>query len=163
MTNPMEAVPGLVERLRKYPKHEAPHQAADTLEALTVRGIDTAPRDGTTIIVYSKVFELWTVASWYKNDWRKTWKGYGKLNPSHWMPLPAHPREPTRKELKANAPELVKAVRQAAGRACDINYYGRAKKLYKAAETLEALSAVLKQRDEYIEHLGKVIADKGPG
>jgi len=58
MTNPMEAVPGLVERLRKYPKHEAPHQAA---------------------------------------------------------------------------------------------------------ETLEALSAVLKQRDEYIEHLGKVIADKGPG
>jgi len=55
------------------------------------RPIETAPKDGTEVLLFS-VFDIGLC---YWSDEMKCWTwGAGKkfLNPSHWMPLPEHPK-----------------------------------------------------------------------
>jgi hypothetical protein len=59
------------------------------------RPIETAPKDGTTVILYCaqpKVRYRLTVAKWVAT-W-KAWQsqpGAWTVSPTHWMPLPAPP------------------------------------------------------------------------
>jgi hypothetical protein len=55
--------------------------------------IETAPKDGTTIITWEPdgkgvYFEWWDEDSWYYDE---EW-GNGSKNPTHWMPLPEPPK-----------------------------------------------------------------------
>ena len=67
--------------------------------------IETAPRDGTTILVWQKgsvEFARWNTGPWNKMP-RPFWDGtlaalWGKMTarnhpPTHWMPLPPPPAE----------------------------------------------------------------------
>ncbi len=51
--------------------------------------IETAPRDGTYILVFVDVWH--DVASWEAGLWLNTY-GDHSMNPTHWMPLPAPPK-----------------------------------------------------------------------
>tara|TARA_Y100000310_G_scaffold63233_1_gene58530 strand:- start:2296 stop:2508 length:213 start_codon:yes stop_codon:yes gene_type:complete len=63
--------------------------------------IDTAPKDGTEILVYGRSkkerWQMFTVVFWQYNCWTLTETGgYAEdsdpsLDPTHWMPLPDPP------------------------------------------------------------------------
>lgn len=67
--------------------------------------IETAPKDGTSILLYSSkepITEGWfeTSLEWGRpcNSWTNGWEtsngcdvGYNRLYPTHWMPLPPPP------------------------------------------------------------------------
>lgn len=52
--------------------------------------IDSAPKDGTLILVYNKAFKV--VAFWHpgRDCWRNQYQG-NVHGPTHWMPLPGSP------------------------------------------------------------------------
>ena len=63
--------------------------------------IETAPKDGTTILLYvGKFCDDYAVAFWYGDYWHVGLKEYARYtdrydfefgNPTHWMPLPEPP------------------------------------------------------------------------
>ena len=57
--------------------------------------IESAPRDGTPVLVYHNrmVIEAWYSAKWGKFVQSET-GGTNGINPAHWMPLPAPPAKP---------------------------------------------------------------------
>lgn len=71
------------------------------------RPIETAPKDGTRILIYyaapgASVKQAWSanerghfirVARWDDGKWRLDMSGHFRLDATHWMPLPAHPKE----------------------------------------------------------------------
>ena len=66
--------------------------------------IETAPRDGTPLLLFSPAPDKWKFAGgnttsgaliWVSGGWRETggWRGdYHKDPPTHWMPLPDPPK-----------------------------------------------------------------------
>jgi len=58
------------------------------------RPIDTAPKDGSTVLAYSPVdgpfTSRWEGRIWQGQPWRP-YKEALKANPTHWMPLPSAP------------------------------------------------------------------------
>ncbi len=61
--------------------------------------IETAPRDGTSIIVASDSGNVWCDVSWRKRPragarWEHFTLGALRFNPASWMPLPAAPQAP---------------------------------------------------------------------
>ena len=59
--------------------------------------IDTAPKDGTRAIVWSKNWHYPCSASWYGNDWRIVYDLPAFAHPpTHWMPLPPSPMSEVR-------------------------------------------------------------------
>ena len=57
------------------------------------RPIETAPKDGTNILVYSKgriISACWSIAM---EDWAEVLHGYTMFPPTHWQPLPKPPQE----------------------------------------------------------------------
>lgn len=69
--------------------------------------IETAPRDGTRILIYyaapgSTVKQQWSanvrghfirIARWDDGKWRLDMSGHFRLDATHWMHLPALPKE----------------------------------------------------------------------
>jgi hypothetical protein len=61
--------------------------------------IETAPKDGTTVIVYDPAYAQPVVpGAWDSEEeaeggqtWRASDAEWDRLNPTHWMPLPAPP------------------------------------------------------------------------
>jgi hypothetical protein len=57
--------------------------------------IDTAPKDGTKILIYDGVWI--TVSRWLNDDWVVSWNNENLCQGGdfvlHWMPLPAPPQE----------------------------------------------------------------------
>lgn len=53
--------------------------------------IETAPKDGTKVLVYTEYGRTF-VAAWWEDydDWRYHYEGY-VTKPTHWMPLPEPP------------------------------------------------------------------------
>ena len=73
---------------------EALAEAADALDRMAWRPIETAPRDGTTVLIFGphqfKCFYLESCEFWKNKLWPVVWMtGYGE--PTHWMPLPPPP------------------------------------------------------------------------
>ncbi|NBW20558.1 MAG: DUF551 domain-containing protein, partial [Caulobacteraceae bacterium] len=93
-------------------------QGADAVERTQWQPIETAPRDGTRILIYSRsnnygssgkpTFDDFSVAHWGEitskySGWCGIVKGYTVScreglpyeheNPTHWMPLPEPPKE----------------------------------------------------------------------
>ena len=57
--------------------------------------IETAPKDGTPILTaYYDDGKNYRVAPSWWNKHLPCWYGYGRIQPSYWMPLPAPPKEP---------------------------------------------------------------------
>jgi hypothetical protein len=58
--------------------------------------IETAPKDGTHILIYDAYGEC-SVVYWFTydngNDCGWTYDGGDRFDPSHWMPLPDPPKE----------------------------------------------------------------------
>lgn len=56
--------------------------------------IETAPRDGKTLLMWAPGFGLGALVLYWMNDyWREPANGLGlKVEPTHWMPLPPPPR-----------------------------------------------------------------------
>lgn len=88
----------LIQRLRTYVEAddymaaEGPCQeAADALEWMTWRPIETAPKDGSDILLYCPSGDILT-ANWDGTGWsdnaRGSWRGF---DATLWMPLPAPP------------------------------------------------------------------------
>jgi len=64
--------------------------------------IETAPKDGTQIIVCSEKGNVWCNVKWEKRQragdrWEHFTIGALLFNPTHWMPIP---KPPTNEELK---------------------------------------------------------------
>ena len=60
--------------------------------------IETAPKDGTQIIVGCSKYKRSYVAIFERGTWRSGWEGGDwtfdvELKPTHWMPLPTPPKE----------------------------------------------------------------------
>lgn len=67
--------------------------------------IETAPKDGTTILAWGRYSDMPFTVRWKEKDWQPVWDGwpviqsagdswteYHSADPiSHWMPLPAPP------------------------------------------------------------------------
>lgn len=56
------------------------------------RPIETAPKDGTGLLVYSDeriISAMWSVGA---DDWVEVVHGYTFYDPTHWMPLPEPPK-----------------------------------------------------------------------
>ena len=57
--------------------------------------IETAPRDGTEILLWEQEFDLYAVGIF--SELQQEWIGWEEwsepMNPSHWMPLPEPPEE----------------------------------------------------------------------
>lgn len=54
------------------------------------RPIETAPRDGDPVLVWMLASGHCAIASWRPEGWHVSgWK----ISPTHWMPLPAAPKE----------------------------------------------------------------------
>jgi hypothetical protein len=57
--------------------------------------IDTAPKDGSTVLAYSPVdgpfTSRWEGSLWQGQPWRP-YKEALKASPTHWMPLPESPK-----------------------------------------------------------------------
>jgi hypothetical protein len=54
--------------------------------------IETAPKDGTSLLVYSDeriIAAFWSVPA---DDWAEVVHGYTFYPPTHWMPLPEPPK-----------------------------------------------------------------------
>jgi hypothetical protein len=58
--------------------------------------IETAPKDGTAILVFHNrmVIEAWYSGRWGRFVQSET-GGHNGIAPTHWMPLPAPPKEDT--------------------------------------------------------------------
>lgn len=56
--------------------------------------IETAPKDGTEVLVYAAEDHYITKAEFFDNHWRElSYEGYGQyLYPTYWMPIPDPPR-----------------------------------------------------------------------
>lgn len=52
--------------------------------------IDTAPRDGTEIVVYTADLDAMGVAWWEHGQWTVGESGW---EPTHWIPVPPPPRK----------------------------------------------------------------------
>ena len=89
---------GVWERLTEYQKEHYRRVAKAALElsdAAAWRPIDTAPRDGTLILVAVKHIEC-DVVSFWGAGWRETTNGLMlRDKPTHWQPLPAPPSDAT--------------------------------------------------------------------
>lgn len=58
--------------------------------------IETAPKDGQRLLVWSEWFGTTMIAFWQDFGGYKCWEGengHRKLKPTHWMPLPKAPRD----------------------------------------------------------------------
>ena len=80
---------------------ETAEKAIHELAALVPewKPIETAPKDGTHILISNPEWFSGHVAWWRKTENAKNWKrgwfvdfGYDYNNASHWMPLPALPK-----------------------------------------------------------------------
>ena len=112
MTNPKDTIAALVGRMFRHIEHgDAEHRAwlyrelvsffeteRQIAEALGCwQDIRTAPKDGTTVDLWSPKYVRFTGCVWTKlykrNDYQ--WFQYGtdgyEIEPTHWMPLPAPP------------------------------------------------------------------------
>ena len=61
---------------------------------MTWQPIETAPRDGTEILIWEKEFEAFSVGCFLGDE--PFWYGFtykDRVNPTHWMPLPEPPEE----------------------------------------------------------------------
>lgn len=60
------------------------------------RSMDSAPKDGTSILVYSRPYARIVMARWSTWSGGAYWMqfGSGEVFPTHWMPLPRPPVEP---------------------------------------------------------------------
>jgi hypothetical protein len=60
---------------------------------MTPRPIDTAPKDGSVILIYLPMHSSWTIGWFYGPDCPFWWCGaLGRIvEPSHWAPLPPKP------------------------------------------------------------------------
>ncbi len=57
--------------------------------------IETAPQDGTRILVYAPDIDLVLIATFQVISGKGTWVGWREtLVPTHWMPLPNPPWRP---------------------------------------------------------------------
>ena len=57
--------------------------------------IETAPKDGTHILVYAPDIDRVLIAAFQANLGKGTWVGWREtLLPTHWMPLPTPPWRP---------------------------------------------------------------------
>lgn len=54
--------------------------------------IETAPKDGTEILVYSDGRVISTFWSFCAEDWVDVLRGYTMRDPTHWMSLPEPPK-----------------------------------------------------------------------
>lgn len=96
--------------MREYAEHDRAidaliaavrEQAYDNLRGATAwQQIETAPKDGTTVVVYDPTlnFDRVTMAAWDRDEateggqcWREDSHNFDRLNPTHWMPLPSPP------------------------------------------------------------------------
>jgi Protein of unknown function (DUF551) len=60
------------------------------------RTIDSAPRDGTRVLIYKRGFAEDIFVAWYSTTW-EGWHAAYAINfvePTHWMPLPEPPAYP---------------------------------------------------------------------
>lgn len=63
---------------------------ADGMFADGWRDIESAPKDGTDILVVESHGEMWVVR-WI--GWCESWNAYDqKIDPTHWLPLPEPPK-----------------------------------------------------------------------
>ena len=55
--------------------------------------IETAPRDGISILLAHDIFEYVVIGFWSETEDTEMWAGtgYDGAFPTHWMPLPAPP------------------------------------------------------------------------
>ena len=70
--------------------------------------IETAPKDGTEILLWGPYCERPSPAKWYDGKWCAYWDGFRVIEsegdfgtdyrefdvPTHWMPLPDPPKQP---------------------------------------------------------------------
>ncbi len=77
-------------------------QLAAALDARQWQPIETAPKDGTELIVYGSTGHYGTnnanciFACFHRGQWRTLIKGHAlKPAPTHWMPLPTPPEAKT--------------------------------------------------------------------
>jgi len=91
------------------PDDDAPEarEALARIRAAEWRDISTAPRDGTTVLLFSNKNGLgWNITGYGRweggDDIVSGWVSFGMIepggnlglaNPTHWMPLPAAPRD----------------------------------------------------------------------
>lgn len=55
--------------------------------------IETAPKDGTRVLVWHPYWNAASTAQWYGTDWRIVYDLKPFVSqPTHWRPLPAPPR-----------------------------------------------------------------------
>lgn len=68
------------------------------LDAQEWRPIETAPRDGTQILLYCEGREAWTIGFWLepRGDWTGIYDTFTPDRPIAWLPLPAPPQQKER-------------------------------------------------------------------
>lgn len=76
-------------------KYNADILRARLTSAVTWMPIDTAPRDGTLVMVYvkSKIGDTWIDVGRYTGGKHKWLSGSDVIYPTHWQPLPQPPKE----------------------------------------------------------------------
>lgn len=55
------------------------------------RDIESAPKDGTEILVSNN--EFMALVSWYDGEWVEAARELDYMVPTHWMPLPPLPKD----------------------------------------------------------------------
>lgn len=75
---------------------EAAAEITRLREMVTWRPIETAPKDGTEILVNTNAYECGCViAKWFKYNGREAFRDWDAdaHTPTHWLPLPPPPKE----------------------------------------------------------------------
>jgi len=109
----------LVTRLRTACSPESPlgklcSEAADALETMQWRPIAAAPKDGKFRLVFCPAYEGFVaMVSWQGSGEQAQWYGVDQdglryqqraADPTHWMPLPAHPPLTDEAKLRRSKP-----------------------------------------------------------
>lgn len=82
-----------------------------TLDAMTWQPIDTAPKDGTLVLIWMPLFKRVFACEFANGLWQTgVWTNDMSMHPpTHWMPLPDPPQETALKTLADLGQEYDKA------------------------------------------------------